>query len=177
MRRHFFFFLVFILVCWHELKAHCPHKKIESSLIRKEKKKQEKCLRLLADLSAWQTGEVTVAVFGIFKILQIKKRKTKWCRSRYIDDVVMLEISLESDIWRCFNFKWGREACPELPCHCRSGWVHSPCCSTRYPSQGSGHALGWEPLETVSPRHCSGNQPEYGRIPVDQRRREEVTSS
>ena len=46
-----------------------------------------------------------------------KKRKTKWCRSWYIDDV-MLESSLESDIWRSFNFKWGREACPELPCHC-----------------------------------------------------------
>lgn len=25
-------------VCWHELKAHCPRKKMESSLIRKKKK-------------------------------------------------------------------------------------------------------------------------------------------
>lgn len=85
---------------------------MESSLIRK-KKKQEKCLGLLADLSAWQIGEVTVAVFGIFEIHQKKKKKNerekekkKWCRSRYIDDVVvMLESSLESDIWRSFNFK------------------------------------------------------------------------
>lgn len=83
---------------------------MESSLIRK-KKKQEKCLGLLADLSAWQIGEVTVAVFGIFEIHQEKKerereREKKWCRSRYIDDVVvMLESSLESDIWRSFNFK------------------------------------------------------------------------
>jgi len=52
----------------------------------------------------------------------------------------------------------------------RNGWVHSPCCSTRYPSRGSGRALDWGPLETVSPRRCSGNQPEDGRIPVDQRR-------
>lgn len=37
------------------------------------KKKQEKCLRLLADLSAWQIGEVTVAVFGIFEIHQKKR--------------------------------------------------------------------------------------------------------
>lgn len=71
-----------------------------------------------------------------------KQKKTEWCRSRYIDDVVvMLESSQESAIWRSFNFKWGREACPELPCH-RSGWVHSPCCSTRSPSRGSGRALG-----------------------------------
>lgn len=49
---------------------------MESSLIgKKKKKKQEKCLRLLADLSAWQIGEVTVAVFGIFKIRQKKKKK------------------------------------------------------------------------------------------------------
>lgn len=46
------------------LKLTAPAKKKESSQIRK--KKQEKCLRLLADLSAWQIGEVTVAVFGIF---------------------------------------------------------------------------------------------------------------
>lgn len=36
---------------------------------------QEKCLRLLADLSAWQIGEVTVAVFGIFEIRHKKKEK------------------------------------------------------------------------------------------------------
>lgn len=52
----------------------------------------------------------------------------------------------------------------------RSGWVRSPCCSTRCPSQGSGRALGSGPLETVSPRHCSGNQPGCGRIPVGWRR-------
>lgn len=38
----------------------------------------------------------------------------------------MLESSLESDIWRSFNFKWGREACPELPCHC---WGRRNCIS------------------------------------------------
>lgn len=55
----------------------------------------------------------------------------------------------------------------ELTC---SGWVHSPYCSTRRPTQGSGRALGLGLLETGSPRHCSGTQPGYGRIPVSQRR-------
>lgn len=54
---------------------------MESSLIRK-KKKQEKCLGLLADLSAWQIGEVTVAVFGIFEIHQKRKKKKKRERER-----------------------------------------------------------------------------------------------
>lgn len=47
------------------LKLTAPAKK-KGKFTDKEKKKQEKCLRLLADLSAWQIGEVTVAVFGIF---------------------------------------------------------------------------------------------------------------
>lgn len=48
----------------------------------------------------------------------------------------------------------------------RSGWVHSPCCNIRLPSRGSVRALDWAPLETASPRRCSGNQPEDGRIPA-----------
>lgn len=55
----------------------------------------------------------------------------------------------------------------ELTC---SGWVRSPYCSTRRPSRGSGRALGSVPLETGSPRRCSGTQPGCGRIPVSQRR-------
>lgn len=78
----FFFFWSSFPVCWHELKAHCPAltKKMESSLIRKkekEKKKNQKCPRLLAHLSAWQIGEVTVAVFGIFEIRHKKKKRKK----------------------------------------------------------------------------------------------------
>ena len=46
----------------------------------------------------------------------------------------------------------------------RSGWVHSPCCSIRHPSQGSVH-VDWGPLATENPPHCSGIQLEYGRSP------------
>lgn len=53
----------------------------------------------------------------------------------------------------------------------RSGWAHSPCCSTRHPSRSSAHALDWVPLETASPRRCSGNQPEDGRIPAEEEER------
>lgn len=63
----------------------------------------------------------------------------------------------------------GKLLCDELTC---SGWVRSPYCSTRCPSRGSGHALGSGPLGTVSPQHCSGTQPGYGRIPVDWQRGE-----
>lgn len=129
-------------VCWHELKAHCPtitKKKGKFTDTEGEKKAREvpqasgrsKCLanRWSYCSSLWD--------------FRNPSEKKKWCRSRYIDDVVfMLVSSLESDIWRSFNFKWGREACPELPCHCRSGWVHNPCCSTRCPSRGSGRGLG-----------------------------------
>lgn len=57
--------------------------------------------------------------------------------------------------------------CDKLTC---SGWVRSPYCSTRCPTQGSGRVLDSGPLETVSPRHCSGTQPGCGRIPVDWRK-------
>lgn len=57
------------------LKLTAPSK--NGKFTDKEKKKQEKCLRLLADLSAWQIGEVTVAVFGIFEIHQKKRKKRK----------------------------------------------------------------------------------------------------
>lgn len=44
---------------------------------KKKRKKQDKCPRLLAHLSAWQIGEVTVAVFGIFEIRHKKKKRKK----------------------------------------------------------------------------------------------------
>lgn len=62
------------------LKLGAPAKKEEEKKEREftdKEKKQEKCLRLWADPSAWQTGEVTVAVFGIFEIRHKKTQKNK----------------------------------------------------------------------------------------------------
>lgn len=58
------------------LKLTAPEKKNKTGKFTGKEKTQEKCLRLLADLSAWQIGKVTVAVFGIFEIHH-KKRKNK----------------------------------------------------------------------------------------------------
>lgn len=67
--------MVLILpVCWHELKAHYQLRKLFTDEEEREKRMQRKCLGLVANLSAWQKGEVTVAVFGIFKIHKKKKR-------------------------------------------------------------------------------------------------------
>lgn len=80
-KTYFFFGLHFQYVGMSlKLTALPSQKKMESSLIRKkekEKKKNQKCPRLLAHLSAWQIGEVTVAVFGIFEIRHKKKEKKK----------------------------------------------------------------------------------------------------
>lgn len=110
-----YFFWSSFPVCWQELKALCPANKMESSLIKRRRKKarempqasgRSKCLakRWSYCCSLWD-----------FQNPSEKK-------NRYIDDiVVMLVSSQESDIWRSFNFKWGREACPGLPFHCWSG--------------------------------------------------------
>lgn len=112
----FFFFGLHFQYVGTSLKLTAPTEKWKSPLMRGNVGEVPQ-----ADLSAWQIAEVTVEVFGIFRNPPQKKKNegNKRCRNRYIDDVVvMVESSLESDIWRSFNFKWGREACPELPCHC-----------------------------------------------------------
>lgn len=111
----FFFFGLHFQYVGTSLKLTAPTEKWKSPLMRGNVGEVPQ-----ADLSAWQIAEVTVEVFGIFRNPPQKKNEgNKRCRNRYIDDVVvMVESSLESDIWRSFNFKWGREACPELPCHC-----------------------------------------------------------
>lgn len=62
-----------------------------------KEKKQEKCLRLLADLSAWQIGEVTLAVFGIFKIRQEKKKEKQ---NGVETDILMMMLLL------CWKAPW-----------------------------------------------------------------------
>lgn len=81
MRRLFFSFGLHFQYVGMSLKLGAPAKKEEGKKREREftdrEKKQEKCLRLWADLSAWQIGEVTVAVFGIFEIRHKKTQKNK----------------------------------------------------------------------------------------------------
>lgn len=114
----FFFFGLHFQYVGTSLKLTAPTEKWKSPLMRGNVREvpqasgRSKCLanswsyrRSLWDFSESATKK--------------KNEGNKRCRNRYIDDVVvMVESSLESDIWRSFNFKWGREACPELPCHC-----------------------------------------------------------
>lgn len=74
MRRLLFFFGLHFQYVGMSLKLTAPAK---NGKFTDNEKKQEKCLRLLADLSAWQIGEVTVEVFGIFEIRQKKKKERK----------------------------------------------------------------------------------------------------
>lgn len=72
IKREDIFFGLHIQYVGMSLKLTAPAK---MEKFTDKEKKQEKCLRLLSDLSAWQIGEVTVAVFGILEILQKKKEK------------------------------------------------------------------------------------------------------